>query len=133
MRLRRPIAVCAIAFVGGGGSWLAYTLMQREHLRVATAEAARLCTHFAKNASCPRVVSRHRTDQAQLDPWDRPYGCRPTKDGGVAIFSLGADGIASGEEQNADVLCIPFASTPPTGGSNACFCRVGGDAAAFDN
>ncbi len=38
------------------------------------------------------------------DPWDRPYlYLSPGENGEVDIYSLGADGLAGGEGQNADI------------------------------
>lgn len=39
-----------------------------------------------------------------LDPWGRPYlFFSPGENGEVDIYSLGADGLSGGEEQNADL------------------------------
>jgi general secretion pathway protein G len=38
------------------------------------------------------------------DPWGRPYlYLQPGEQGEVDIYSLGADGLSGGEEQNADI------------------------------
>jgi general secretion pathway protein G len=38
------------------------------------------------------------------DPWDRPYlYLSPGDNGEVDIYTLGADGLAGGEDQNADI------------------------------
>lgn len=38
------------------------------------------------------------------DPWGRPYlYLQPGEQGDVDIYSLGADGLSGGEEQNADI------------------------------
>lgn len=38
------------------------------------------------------------------DPWDRPYlYLSPGDNGDVDIYTLGADGLAGGEDQNADI------------------------------
>jgi len=38
------------------------------------------------------------------DPWDRPYlYLSPGENGEVDIYTLGADGLAGGEDQNADI------------------------------
>jgi len=42
--------------------------------------------------------------QVPLDPWGRPYlYLSPGENGEIDIYSLGADGVAGGEDQNADV------------------------------
>jgi general secretion pathway protein G len=42
--------------------------------------------------------------QVPLDPWGRPYlYLSPGENGEIDIYSLGADGVAGGEEQNADI------------------------------
>lgn len=39
-----------------------------------------------------------------LDPWGRPYlYLSPGENGEVDIYSLGADGLSGGEDQNADI------------------------------
>ncbi len=39
-----------------------------------------------------------------IDPWGRPYlYLSPGEHGEVDIYSLGADGLSGGEEQNADI------------------------------
>jgi general secretion pathway protein G len=43
-------------------------------------------------------------EQLPMDPWERPYlYLSPGEHGEVDIYSLGADGVAGGEEQNADI------------------------------
>jgi general secretion pathway protein G len=43
-------------------------------------------------------------EQLPLDPWDRPYlYLSPGEHGEVDIYTLGADGLSGGEEQNADI------------------------------
>lgn len=38
------------------------------------------------------------------DPWDRPYlYLSPGDNGDIDIYTLGADGLAGGEDQNADI------------------------------
>ncbi|MCB1698819.1 MAG: type II secretion system major pseudopilin GspG [Pseudomonadales bacterium] len=42
--------------------------------------------------------------QLPLDPWGRPYlYLSPGEHGEVDLYSLGADGVSGGEDQNADV------------------------------
>jgi len=42
--------------------------------------------------------------QLPLDPWGRPYlYLSPGERGEIDIYTLGADGVAGGEDQNADV------------------------------
>jgi len=42
--------------------------------------------------------------QVPLDPWGRPYlYLSPGENGEIDIYSLGADGVAGGESQNADI------------------------------
>jgi general secretion pathway protein G len=42
--------------------------------------------------------------QLPLDPWGRPYlYLSPGEKGEIDIYTLGADGVACGEDQNADV------------------------------
>ncbi len=42
--------------------------------------------------------------QVPLDPWGRPYlYLSPGENAEIDIYSLGADGVAGGEEQNADI------------------------------
>lgn len=42
--------------------------------------------------------------QVPLDPWGRPYlYLSPGENGEIDIYSLGADGVAGGEDQNADI------------------------------
>ena len=42
--------------------------------------------------------------EVPMDPWGRPYlYLQPGENGEVDIYSLGADGISGGEEQNADI------------------------------
>jgi len=42
--------------------------------------------------------------EVPLDPWGRPYlYLQPGEQGEVDIYSLGADGLSGGEEQNADI------------------------------
>jgi general secretion pathway protein G len=42
--------------------------------------------------------------QLPLDPWGRPYlYLSPGEKGEIDIYTLGADGVAGGEDQNADV------------------------------
>jgi len=42
--------------------------------------------------------------QVPLDPWGRPYlYLSPGENGEIDIYSLGADGVAGGEGQNADI------------------------------
>ena len=42
--------------------------------------------------------------EVPLDPWGRPYlYLSPGEHGEVDIYSLGADGVAGGEDQNADI------------------------------
>ena len=39
-----------------------------------------------------------------LDPWGRPYlYLRPGENGEIDLYSLGADGLSGGEDQNADI------------------------------
>ena len=39
-----------------------------------------------------------------LDPWGRPYlYLSPGENGEIDIYSLGADGLSGGEDQNADI------------------------------
>lgn len=39
-----------------------------------------------------------------LDPWGRPYlYLSPGENGEIDLYSLGADGLSGGEEQNADI------------------------------
>jgi len=39
-----------------------------------------------------------------IDPWGRPYlYLSPGENGEVDIYSLGADGLSGGEDQNADI------------------------------
>ena len=39
-----------------------------------------------------------------VDPWGRPYlYLSPGENGEIDIYSLGADGLSGGEEQNADI------------------------------
>ena len=39
-----------------------------------------------------------------VDPWGRPYlYLSPGENGEVDIYSLGADGLSGGEDQNADI------------------------------
>lgn len=41
--------------------------------------------------------------QVPLDPWGRPYlYLSPGEKGEIDIYTLGADGVAGGEDQNAD-------------------------------
>jgi len=42
--------------------------------------------------------------EVPMDPWGRPYlYLQPGENGEVDIYSLGADGLSGGEEQNADI------------------------------
>jgi general secretion pathway protein G len=42
--------------------------------------------------------------QVPLDPWGRPYlYLSPGENAEIDIYSLGADGVAGGEDQNADI------------------------------
>jgi len=41
------------------------------------------------------------------DPWGNPYQYEPLSSNSVAIYSLGADGEAGGEDINADVGILP--------------------------
>ena len=41
------------------------------------------------------------------DPWGNPYQYEPMTSNNVALFSLGADGEAGGEDINADVGILP--------------------------
>ncbi|KAA1194453.1 type II secretion system protein GspG [Pseudohalioglobus sediminis] len=42
--------------------------------------------------------------EVPLDPWGRPYlYLSPGENGEVDIYSLGADGLSGGEDQNADI------------------------------
>jgi len=42
--------------------------------------------------------------QVPLDPWGRPYlYLSPGEKGEIDIYSLGADGVAGGEDQDADI------------------------------
>lgn len=42
--------------------------------------------------------------EVPLDPWGRPYlYLSPGENGAVDIYTLGADGLAGGEDQNADI------------------------------
>jgi general secretion pathway protein G len=42
--------------------------------------------------------------EVPMDPWGRPYlYLSPGEHGEVDIYSLGADGLSGGEEQNADI------------------------------
>jgi general secretion pathway protein G len=42
--------------------------------------------------------------QVPLDPWGRPYlYLSPGENSEIDIYSLGADGVAGGEDQNADI------------------------------
>lgn len=42
--------------------------------------------------------------QLPIDPWGRPYlYLSPGEHGEIDIYSLGADGVSGGEEQNADI------------------------------
>ena len=42
--------------------------------------------------------------QLPIDPWGRPYlYLSPGENGEIDIYSLGADGVSGGEEQNADI------------------------------
>ena len=52
-----------------------------------------------------RLVGQRTTEQTcQLDPWGRPYlYLSPGDNGEVDIYTLGADGLAGGEDQNADI------------------------------
>jgi general secretion pathway protein G len=43
-------------------------------------------------------------DRLPVDPWGRPYlYLSPGENGDVDIYSLGADGLSGGEEQNLDL------------------------------
>jgi general secretion pathway protein G len=42
--------------------------------------------------------------EVPLDPWGRPYlYLSPGENGEVDLYSLGADGLSGGEDQNADI------------------------------
>ncbi|WP_407329991.1 type II secretion system major pseudopilin GspG [Congregibacter brevis] len=42
--------------------------------------------------------------EVPLDPWGRPYlYLSPGENGDVDIYTLGADGLSGGEDQNADI------------------------------
>lgn len=42
--------------------------------------------------------------EVPLDPWGRPYlYLSPGENGEVDIYTLGADGLSGGEDQNADI------------------------------
>lgn len=42
--------------------------------------------------------------EVPMDPWGRPYlYLSPGENGEVDIYSLGADGLSGGEDQNADI------------------------------
>ena len=44
-------------------------------------------------------------EELPVDPWGRPYlYLRPGEHKEVDIYSLGADGLSGGEEQNADIV-----------------------------
>ena len=50
------------------------------------------------------LVAGGYVKKLSLDPWGNPYEYRnPGEQSSVDIFSLGADGEAGGEEQNADI------------------------------
>jgi len=43
-------------------------------------------------------------EELPLDPWGRPYlYLSPGEHGEIDLYSLGADGLSGGEEQNADI------------------------------
>ena len=43
-------------------------------------------------------------DRVPVDPWGRPYlYLSPGENGEVDIYTLGADGLSGGEDQNADI------------------------------
>ena len=43
-------------------------------------------------------------EELPLDPWGRPYlYLSPGENGEVDLYSLGADGLSGGEDQNADI------------------------------
>jgi general secretion pathway protein G len=51
--------------------------------------------NFKKGAYLPEIP---------IDPWGRPYlYLSPGENGEVDIYSLGADGLSGGEDQNADI------------------------------
>lgn len=79
--------------------------------RLPTAEEG-LGVLYAKPAD-PRAAERWRgpylDEAAPLDPWDNPYQYSiPGREGqGFALYSLGADGAAGGEGNNADIGILP--------------------------
>ena len=48
-------------------------------------------------------------DEVPLDPWGNPYGYKNQKSGlqDFSLFSYGADGLAGGEDLNADIGFLP--------------------------
>lgn len=47
------------------------------------------------------------SEDVPLDPWGNPYQYEPLSSSNVALYSLGADGEAGGEDLNADVGLLP--------------------------
>lgn len=50
------------------------------------------------------------SEDLPADPWGNPYQYEPLTGNSVALFSLGADGEAGGEDINADVGILPKTS-----------------------
>lgn len=56
-------------------------------------------------ADAPRWKGPYlKNDNAIVDPWGRPYGyASPGQHGDFDLFSLGADGVEGGDDEDADI------------------------------
>ena len=63
---------------------------------------------LVKRPASANLWSGHYVKEVPKDPWNNPYKyANPGAGGGVEILSLGADGIAGGDGENADIRNKP--------------------------
>jgi hypothetical protein len=74
-------------------------------------------THGAYPDAATWKRTAEQPDSRFFDPWSRPYRYEQTEDGGVAIGTLGRDGVAGGADEDADVA-IHFTPTGPVASKN---------------
>lgn len=106
-------------------AWYMLGVFGGEYLRQATSESARICRSLIDEESCPDILVLAGHDSPALDPWGRPYYCRRTTEGVLAIGSYGADGEPGGRGRHGDVECAP-SGTRATGDSCSCTVNAAG-------
>jgi hypothetical protein len=128
MDLRSMLPVGIVLCLGAGAAWVEYGQYSSLMLSTASGDVAQLCASLADVHECPEKLSL--SSRPALDPWSRAYVCRAVEDG-ILIYTLGADGVAGGEQRDSDIACASSPSESEARSRDACVCRVGGGAVAL--